>query len=92
MDVWISEILAWIEEPATGWAPMGDWAQAMGLNQLPIVQEYALVIEVSSAPRAASREPRVVIRELWASLTLPSAVFLWGGSRAGLAVSAAAQS
>ena len=64
MDVWISEILAWIEELATGWAPMGDWAQAMGLNQLPVVQEYALVIEVSSAPRAASREPRVVSCEL----------------------------
>ena len=56
MDVWIPQILAWIEELATGWAPMGDWAQPMGLNQLPIVQEYALVIEVSSAPRAASCE------------------------------------
>lgn len=84
MDVWISEILAWMEEPATGCAPMGDWAQAMGLNQLPIVQEYALAVEVSSAPRAASRE-------LWASLSLPSAVFPWGGSRARLAVSAALQ-
>ncbi len=49
MDVWIAGILAWIEEP-TGWAPMGDWAQPMGLNQLPIVQEYALMVEVSSAP------------------------------------------
>ena len=56
MDVWISEILAWIDELATWWAPMGDWAQPMGLNQLPIVQEYALVVEVSFAPRAASRE------------------------------------
>ena len=50
MDVWISEILAWIEEPVAGWAPMGDWAQAMGLNQLLIVQEYAFVVEVSFAP------------------------------------------
>ncbi len=49
MDVWISEILARIEEPATGWAPMGDWAQPMGLNQLLIVQEYALVVQGLSA-------------------------------------------
>ncbi len=86
MDVWMSEILAWIEEPATGCAPMGDWAQAMGLNQLLIVQEYALVVEVSSAPRAASRE-------LWAvGFFVPSErVFPWGGSRARLAVFAALQ-
>jgi len=61
MDVWMSEILAWMVEPAAGWAPMRDWAQPMGLNQLTIVQEYAWEIEgrfgrgafgFSSLPRA----------------------------------------
>ena len=41
----MSEILAWMGEPAAGWAPMRDWAQPMGLNQLTIVQEYAWVVE-----------------------------------------------
>ena len=55
MDVWISEILAWIEEPAAGWAPMGDWAQPMGLNQLP--HSTRVRFGDRGLIRAVSREP-----------------------------------